>query len=322
MKTARGTRCAGWFLAVAAAAALTGGLSAPTAAQTGMSVGVAPSLVEFEPSWDGALTEPLVVYNDGTVPTRVSAAILDAHLDRRGKLVFDERPQGQAKWSAAAWLELSREGPIMIPPGEEVEVQLTANPPEGAEPGTHRAVITFSAVDETASPEATVVPRLTVATLVLVEVPGEVRRRPVLDMRAPLVALAGPRIRLALHNEGNVHYFAKGSVRITGRGGKQLFERDVKTPQRGALVLPGGSRDLEVRWRDAPLVGIFEAVAEMRADEEPVTARRRLIVVRWQVLALPVAVGCLAALARALSKRYAIVKREADTGADGRRETA
>jgi len=298
-------------LALTAAGCLTAHPSAH-AAGTDISVGVAPALLEVQPSPIGPATYPITVFNDGSVACDIEVLFYDFAVSPDGEVMIAEGEPGSESFSAATWMEVS-DSRFALEPDEERDVMLSVHVPPDAEPGTHRALVDFRA-SSASGPMAQegVTLRPNVATVVLVGVPGDAAADPQLTLDLPLVCLSDPVASVTLCNDGSAHCFAEGSVVFARPSAltEPLAEVAFDVPPWGALVLPAEERALEARWTDPPLVGRYTAVADIAvSDCEPLGAQRTFWIVRWPLLAGAAVVAVLGLLGVVLSRRYAVVPR-------------
>ncbi|HXG76626.1 MAG TPA: hypothetical protein VNJ53_08655, partial [Gaiellaceae bacterium] len=178
---------------------------------------------------------------------------------------------GGARRSASAWLQL-RPRRLVLRPGAARAVAIVSRPPPGAEPGDHDALVL---VTTRARVRDRIAVRMRLGVVVVVRVPGAIRRR--LELRG-LRVVRGRRARaleLLVANRGNV------TESFTGRRTAVFLERAGRRIARLAAeprtLRPGTMGVLQFRYRSA-LAG--PALARVEVVSEGGAALRRTVRVR------------------------------------------
>jgi len=284
-------------------------LGMPEHAGAEVSLGLATTLVEQETPAEELSMVPVTVFNDGDVTLTVIASASDLLLDPRGRATPRQASEEDSSWSAASWIDVDTPE-FTLDPGEETEVWVAIEPPAGAEPGTHRALVVFRGTPLSAGGDVVVRPN--VALVMLATVPGDVVRAPTLELDFPRFVFFDPAADVVLGNRGSVHYFASGGV-VWSRKGTRCGECVPELPEAGALVLPDEQRLVPVSWSEAPLLGVFDVTATFDTDDgRSLSARDRFVLVRWQLVAIVAAVLAVVGGLSYLGRRYRLVPRNAE----------
>lgn len=275
----------------------------------GPAIGVAPALIQAESRKGTASLYPISVFNDGDQPMEVEGKVYDFKLDPAGHVVFLPGSKKKRTWSAASWLLLS-DAKFTVPPRSEKKLWVRVLSSPRAEPGTHRALISFSTELSPTGREAVFV-NASVSTVVLVKVAGRNSIRPVINLQVPKVVWSEPAAVLTLGNRGNAHYFAEGKVTFFDRKGQKKSSYPLKSKPPAPMVLPKAQRIFTVDWPRAPYIGFFTAKAEVRTTggKRSLSATRKFFIIRWQFLVGSASIVALGALAYYFFSRYELVKR-------------
>jgi hypothetical protein len=254
----RVARCAWTFALLLALASAPAGASA---ARPPVALTASPAHVELA----GAARATVKVTNSGSKRVVVDMRRAGFALDLRGrpKIVAASRMSR----SAARWLSF-RPRTIALRPGASGLVTIASRPPARAEPGDHDALvllITRRLVRDR------VAVRMRMGVVVVVRVPGTIRRR--LELRAARIARSG-RIRaleLVVANQGNVteSFTRKRSVVSLTRGGRRIARLTAQT----RTLRPGTVGVLQFRYR-RKLSGPAIAHVDVTADSGRVIRRK------------------------------------------------
>lgn len=249
-------------------------------------IGVAPALVSVKAKKAIKTKYPLFIFNDGPDSLEVKASFFDFRLSPDGHVVFLPGRSAKRTWSAASWLRLSRKR-FTLGPNEEKKVWLHVSPPKSAEPGTHRAVITFSTSDSMFDEDtkSEVLVSANVSAVVLVDVAGKTSTKPIINLDIPKINFSDPIANLSLGNTGNVHYFANGDVTFSGTRKATYADFRLKQKPPGAMVLPGAKRDFDFSWKKAPYLGVYRVDAKVKiTDGRVMTIHKSFYLIRWQFI--------------------------------------
>lgn len=146
----------------------------------------------------------------------------------------------------SAWIEVPQTS-ISIEPGNSVEVPVKVNPPVGADPGGHYAVVFFS--ENPPSDGSQLAIGTKIGTLYLANVEGDI-----LESGKIAEFLSGKKMynRLPVdfvvrfQNTGNIHLRPTGDITISNMFGKIADSAEVNVAK--SAVLPGQIRKYEAAW--------------------------------------------------------------------------
>jgi hypothetical protein len=238
---------------VALLLALASAPAGASAARPAVALTASPAHVELS----GAARATVKVTNSGGRRVVVDMRRAGFAVDLRGrpKIVATNR----VRRSAAAWLSL-RPRTIVLGPGASRVVTIASRPPSRVEPGDHDALVLL-----TTRPlvKDRVAVRMRMGVVVVVRVPGTIRRR--LELRAAHVARRG-RVRaleLVVANLGNVTelFTRKRAVVALHRGGQRITRLTAETRS----LRPGTVGVLQFRYRrtlSGPMIAHVDVVAE------------------------------------------------------------
>jgi hypothetical protein len=156
-------------------------------------------------------------------------------------------------------------------PGASIRLRPRVGRPPHGRVGAYAAIVFLAdpVGIATAKKGGTLVPRIRVAANVLIRFPGRVVRRGSVES---LHARQGRGRTLdfvaRLHNTGNLHVRAPGTLRVRRVGGREVL----RAPIEPSMVLPKTRRDLTATVRKLLPAGSYEAVVQARFGD--VRARR------------------------------------------------
>lgn len=204
---------------------------------------------------------------------------------------FADTPPESSVYSLASWIVVTKE-PIVIAPGETVEVPFTINVPQNAEPGGYYAGILIGQF----SPEAlegeggaAVTIGSAVASLILLTVEGEIiEAGSIREFSTPksLYEHLPVDFIVRFENTGNVHVKPQGNITIYDWSDNKVWELPINAE--GGNVLPGSVREFTATWDEGGGYGKYEAVITLRyGSEDKTTAPHSLSfwVIPWKIMA-------------------------------------
>ncbi len=286
----------------------------------GQTIGIAPSLVSVQANKATEKRYPLIVFNDGSQSIRVAANFLDFRLDPNGHVVFLQGQNERRPWSAASWLKLSR-SKFTLGPREEKKIWLSITPPPKAEAGTHRALASFTTVNNATDKKSNreVLIKATVSAVVLVKVSGKTAIKPTIKLDVPKINFLSPTAHLTLGNKGNVHYFAQGDLKFENNRGLTQRKISLKRKRPGAMVLPNAKRVFDVSWTKAPYFGSYTAQAIVNiSGNRKLIAKEQFYILRWEgLLGVALVLGSMI-VAYYFVTQFKLVRKDNSTAADDR----
>ena len=163
---------------------------------------------------------------------------------------FEAEPIGLSEW-----IEVEK-GPIVLEPGERVEIPVTINPPSDADPGGHYATVFFSS---NPPDEGQVRISSKLGTLLLGRVAGDIIEDGLIAgfglvegkamfNRLPIEFFA------RFQNTGNVHLRPTGAIAINSMFGKETGTVDVNAGK--GATLPQTIRKYEAVWEKGQVRGV------------------------------------------------------------------
>lgn len=156
---------------------------------------------------------------------------------------------------------------LRLPPDTEVAFPASIRVPRGATPGTHAVGLAISqrvsavGTDVAEAPSTRLRLALDLASVAVVRVPGDaVAAARLRGIDAPRFVWSGddPAFRARVENVGDTDLTLDGQVELSSFLTSARRTLDAAGPEDGFPTLPGGTRELTMRWTDPPLLGWFE----------------------------------------------------------------
>jgi len=148
----------------------------------------------------------------------------------------------------SSWIQLP-DGDLTIEPGERIEVPVSVNPPDNAEPGGHYAAVFFTEKPKT-DDKAQVGIGKGIGILLLAKVSGEVvEQGGILEFSTLKETYANLPVEFLIRfqNTGNVHLRPTGTVTITSMFGKVIDT--IQINQTKGATLPDSIRKYDGVWQ-------------------------------------------------------------------------
>lgn len=189
-----------------------------------------------------------------------------------------------------------------------VEIKIAV--PKNAEPGGHYAAVFFRMAPKSGTGETQLGVSGRVGTLVLVSVPGAVKKNgEIASFRAPKIADRGPiNFELRFKNTGTVHYSTAGTTTVSSIFGKNVAR--VKIPEH--TVLPDSAREFSASWQTGYRIGIYKATAQMKDGAGGQVAKTvSFVMFPWKIALIALAgLVVLGLTIRLLMRKFKIVSRQ------------
>ncbi len=154
-----------------------------------------------------------------------------------------------------------------LPSGTEFRFPIVIDVPSDPPAGTFPLGLSITwtvvpiGVDTADTPASRVSLSPTLSSIAVIRLPGEVvpdaRLR---NVKAPRLVWNGqqPTFSARVENVGDTDLVIDGQVDLNAFIGTASRTLDAAGPDKGQLTLPGGVRDVKMRWSDPPLVGWFQ----------------------------------------------------------------
>ncbi|MBU2601430.1 MAG: hypothetical protein KKA32_04595 [Actinobacteria bacterium] len=303
------------------------GLTAPPSALAArFSVELTPAQIELtlepgtsSPQWVG-------VRNHAENPIDLTVLVRDFDLRADGS--FEMLEPGHTTYSAGKWLDFPV-ATMRLAPDETRIIDYTIVVPEDAESGGHYAAIVFEGVPvETEGQEGTTGVQIVgqVVGQVLITIPGPITRNLVIESLAVPSVVFGAGADTAtvrITNNGNVHLTPNGYVQTWGGLPSGSFDEAFGQ----FTLLPGASRDFQVKLQNVPWLGRMKAKTELQFGprigmfDHSVETSVDYYVLSWKVILLLsiLLIGFDIALFREWRRRVAL-RKAAPTDETNKRE--
>ncbi len=235
-----------------------------------MSIMVSPIRVDHQVKAGTNETNVIDIRNEGTEPTRIAVHAEDWTMDRKGNVSFS--PAGGDPSSCANWIQINPTD-FRLDPGQTRQVRYSLTVPPEAKDGGYRAAIALEGMpppqEGAAKKKMTLSGRIVVmayATVGSPEISAQFQ-----DFQVTAVN-KGISFKLTLANQGDVHFRIKKSwITIKNSTGEEVGR--VEVPD--IPVLPGGTRELEIKKEDLALPkGTYQAEAILDVGKEDFLGRK------------------------------------------------
>lgn len=286
-------------------------------------ISLSPVLIEKTLKPGETYEETVRVTNTGSTPVKLDKSVADFYYDPSGQIQFTEESEPPVSTaSIKAWLKLDTDA-FTLGPQETKQVTAMITVPTGAEPGGHYGVLFFNTVVDPSS-GSTVKVAGRVGTLVLVEVPGDVRKTA--EIKGFDVGILrqvenktvffhqdfyenGPvTFAYKVRNTGNVHFTPEGSIDIKNMFGTTVASIGAQVDEKSGKLraFPGVEREFTRVWDPGFLLGRYTATVTVSDGTgkklEPVSIT--FTVLPWKML-----VGLILLLVIVISLVVTLIKR-------------
>ncbi|MBM4272939.1 MAG: molecular chaperone [Deltaproteobacteria bacterium] len=263
-----------WFFALGLLVLLGIWEAQPAAAQ--LNLLVSPIRVEQKLQPGSSETDIISVRNEGGRPVRVKVYLEDWQMDAKGSLTYF-RP-GRVPQSCAAWLQLNP-ADFRVEAGQTREVRFTLTVPPGAKTGTYWAAIIFEGLP--VEEKVTVQKRIGVLGrigVVLYQTVGNPEVKAQFQDLQVVPDKKGVTFKIAFTNPGQGFVRVKKSwIAVKNSQGQEVAKLEIPD----IPVLPGGSRDLELKHEKPLPPGNYQVEAvvdlgrrELQGRKKPFTVGR------------------------------------------------
>lgn len=269
-----------------------------------LDLGLSPARIEQEVQPGHVMKGQLTVSTHGDAPIEARVYVMDLVIKADGDFEFLE--PGMTQYSAATWIQLSREQ-VTVSPDAPAVIDYTITVPENAESGGRYAMV-FCEAQQASEGTVQFVGR--VGCQFLLTVPGAVNRHLAVGaLQAPpvMLGLGGEAVAVQVVNDGNVHAIPAGYVQVTG--GIPGIDRSWELSR--VTLLPGASHTFRQELGELPWIGRVRIKSEVRygpsATEltEGEVREVQVLIISWKILALIalVVVGTVFSVLRGRAQR-------------------
>ncbi len=294
-------------------------LRAPVPAHAArFSVELAPAQIELTLDPGTSSSQWVGVRNHAENPIDLTVFVRDFDLLADGS--FEMQELGHTTYSAGTWLDFPV-ATMRLAPDETRIIDYNIVVPEDAESGGHYAAIVFEGVPvETEGQEDTTSVQIIgqVVGQVLITIPGPISRNLVIEsLSVPTVVFGAgaDTVSVRITNAGNVHLTPNGYVQTWGGLPSGSFDEEFGQ----FTLLPGASRDFQVKLENVPWLGRMKAKTELQFGprigvfDHSVETSVGYFVLSWKVILLLdiMLIGFDIALFREWRRRIAARKKAA-----------
>jgi hypothetical protein len=207
--------------------------------------------------------------------------------------------------SASGWLEIENKD-VIVEPGEQQEVIITAKPPQSLAPGSYHAAIIFQAKLPSyyfdLDSDTRVLPAISVLFFLTVESDKlpTVEDLKITALQVPRVVVSTPlSVTAQIQNPSNFYIQADAKTTISGGINRKNGSEEI-----GRLILlPDGVRKLVSAYSDRLLPGVYTASVELKQGDKVLIASAKFIALPWQ-FTLGLLIATLAILFFAFRRRF------------------
>lgn len=208
----------------------------------------------------------------------------------QGAPSFNGIPKQDGLTTLADWYTYAEPKEGILKPGQSKEINFTIAVPIGAEPGGHYAAIFAKVVNRTPEGDVQLGVSSRVGTLMLVSIPGEVKKSAVLSgFTIPKIIWSGPlNFSFKVQNTGTIHYDSTGTVEI-----KPTIGKTVQIDMGTHTIIPSNSRDFQGKWTKKYPFGLYKITASATdGNKLPMTAESTLWAIPL-IIVIPSIVGLI-----------------------------
>ncbi len=239
-------------------------LSPTLALATESALSASPAILETVLELDKATITSVTIQNNTNFPLpikgSVSAFLSTEKINEENKETFN----------ASRWFSLEP-ADFILQPNEVKKVEVTINPPKGAEPGGHYATIYFRPlIPQDAVSSGSTISLARIGILAMMIVPGHIETSLTSSpLSAPLWSSFGPvKFWSTLTNNGSVHLLPSSTLIIKNIWGQTVAE--LKSDP--TIVLPHTTKENNLIWDKKLGLGPYSATltAFYGTDEKPI----------------------------------------------------
>jgi len=248
------------------------------------SIGVSPTkfLESIQP---GKISEfTMSLRNFGQDPLPLSGSIQGiSTIQDTGVPVFTDQITPH---SAQSWLEVSGQD-VIISPGEQKQVKVTAQPPTDLSPGSYQAAVIFQAKLPSyyfdLDSDTRVLPAISVLLFLTVESDNlpTVESLEVASLQVPKIVVSTPLSVVAqIQNPSNFYVQADATTTIKGGINNKSDKEEIGR----VMLLPDGLRKFVSAYNNKLLPGIYTASIELKQGDKILVASAKFVALPWQFL--------------------------------------
>lgn len=187
---------------------------------------------------------------------------------------------------------------VSLAPGEEREIEVTINVPEGTAPGSYYGLVRFIPIDINTGEinESAVSLSASVGTIYLIDVPGDTVNLLSLEEISVLkdgsdgsfFSSAPGAVAIRLRNEGNTFQAPFGRVLVKNWSGDTVYEYEINNINPRGNVLPGTVRRFENEIQGLSSFGRFTVEANISYGDggNIITAKKTFWVAPWKTIGI------------------------------------
>lgn len=236
-----------------------------------------PSYLDFSLERGEKIEKKITIQNDSQSQAIYKLEIADVKFTQDQTpqfLTSQDIPPDSIRW----WTNLDL-GELMMNPGETKDVTLSFTVADDATPGGHyAALMVSSSASETGEDKASIGVNQKLASLLLINVEGQVNRFIEIENFSPNSSINGSlpiKFSMIVKNNGNTHLQPHGVIHIFDQFSNKLVGQVVVNEDFNYLF-PQSQKFFEVEWEDPNPLGSFwryfgryKAILEMKAENTP-----------------------------------------------------
>jgi hypothetical protein len=252
-----------------------GGAISPT-------IGVSPTKVleSITPGKEQTFTVRLRNYGRDSLPLAGSTQGIST-IGETGVPIFTDNVTPH---SASSWLEVENKD-VIVEPGEQQEVTITAKPPQDLAPGSYHAGIIFQAKLPSyyfdLDSDTRVLPAISVLFFLTVESDTlpTVEDLKITGIQVPRIVVSTPlSVTAQIQNPSNFYVQADAKATISGGLNNKNDSEEIGR----VLLLPEGVRKFVSAYSNRLLPGIYTASVELKQGDKVLVASAKFVAMPWQ----------------------------------------
>ena len=210
----------------------------------------------------------LTATNSTRAPATISTSLLPVEGSADPMEFATIGDDGSRSVTATRWTTFPGFGDTrVLRPGRELKFPAVITIPMDARPGTYALAIGYTvrvnalATESADAPASRVKLQAGPSSVAIIRVEGDaVPEARLTSIKAPRIVWGGdaPRFTARVANVGDTDLVLDGQVDLNAFIGTASRTLDAQGPAKGQPTLPGGVRDVKMRWSDPPLIGWFQ----------------------------------------------------------------
>ncbi|MEO5691296.1 MAG: hypothetical protein ABIQ64_03870 [Candidatus Saccharimonadales bacterium] len=260
---------------------------APAGAIEGESIVLSPASIRLKADSGQTVKDTFKVINDGT--QAYDFVVYASPYSVANRTYTPNYDQKKPDADLYTWVSFEKDV-YTLNPGETVDIPYTIAVPADAAPGGHYSVL-FAETQVNGDQSSQIARKKRVGAIVYATVAGDyITAGKQLSTNIDWLQLGGPIVATVfVENTGNVDFTMTESILIKNIVGAKVYQ---ETNEK--VMLPKTTRDLELSWKNGPLMGLYNVTVETKIlDKVTSTNTWVLLMPMWILVVSILAIGGL-----------------------------